>query len=215
MPLYIKQQINPATQLLVWKITEPLEELAQDVALKDVCTVRIKGMKSEIHRRAFLSVRKLMQEVGYTDFDMYYGEDGKPHLTDGKNISITHSFGFSAIIISDAAVGIDMEIRREKVIRIAHKFLDKEFEYLDSANITDYVRRLVVAWGVKEALYKMISKTGLSFKQHIDVHPFLADEGRGTASVHFEDVSNTYTFHFKEIEDFTLVYTLGNEIPRQ
>lgn len=211
MPLYKKQQINPSTQLLVWKITEPAEELAQDVVLKDICTERINGMKSEIHRRAFLSVRKLMQELGYTDFDMYYGEDGKPHLTDGKNISITHSYGFSAIIVSDAPVGIDMEIRREKVIKIARKFLDREFEYLDTENIPDYVRRLIVAWGVKEALFKMISRAGLSFRQHINVHSFDADEGRGTASVNFEELHSTYKFHFEEIEDFTLVYTLGNE----
>lgn len=117
--------------------------------------------------------------------------------------------------MSDAPVGIDMEIRREKVIKIARKFLDREFEYLDTENIPDYVRRLIVAWGVKEALYKMISKVGLSFRQHINVHSFSADDGKGSASVNFEELQSTYAFHFEEIEDFTLVYTLGNETFKQ
>ena len=58
-------------------------------------------MKSDLHQRGFLSVRHLLKEVGYSDADLIYDEFGKPHLKDGKHISITHSFTFSAIIISD------------------------------------------------------------------------------------------------------------------
>ncbi len=91
---------------------------------------RLEGMKSELHQRGFLSVRKLMQEAGYNDLDLYYDEFGKPHLKDDKYISITHSHHFSAIIISDESVGIDIELQREKIIRIADKFVDTEFKYL-------------------------------------------------------------------------------------
>lgn len=210
MPLYKSVKITPHTQLLVWKITESLEELLAGTELKTFCSDRLAGMKSEQHRKGFLSVRKLMQEVGYTDFDMYYGADGKPHLTDGKNISITHSYGFSAIMIGNENMGIDMEIRREKVIKIADKFLEKEFSFLDPMHLEDYVRRLIVIWGVKEALYKMFSRKNLSFKQNMDVHPFHMEDGRGTATVEFEDINGTYHFFFEEIEDFTLVYSLEN-----
>lgn len=208
MPLYKSVKINETSQLLVWKITESFEELSQQVSLKDICTARLDGMRSELHQRAFLSVRKLMQQVGYTDHDMFYGIDGKPHLKDGKNISITHSYQFAAIIVSDQPTGIDMEIRRDKVIRIADKFIDKEFKYLDPSELNDYVRKLIVIWGVKEALYKMFSRTGLSFKQNIDVHAFNINGNTGTATVHFEDIQGTYNFSFEEIEDFTLVYCL-------
>jgi hypothetical protein len=51
------------------------------------------GMKSELHQRGFLSVRKLLQEASYNDFDLSYDELG-PHLKDGKHISITHSYQF-------------------------------------------------------------------------------------------------------------------------
>ena len=195
----------------MWKISEDIEELSADVALKEMCNKRVGSMKSELHRRAFLSVRKLMQEIGYTDFDMYYDEDGKPHLKDDKNISITHSYNFAAIIVSDLPVGIDMEIRREKVVKIADKFIDREFSYLDPAHLTDYVRKLIIIWGVKEALYKMLSQPGLSFKQNINVHSFTPEEGSGTASVSFENIDETFKFDFQEIEDFTLVYCLDHK----
>lgn len=211
MPLYKSYKIAEGTRLLIWKITESLEELATGVELKDICEDRMVKMKSEQHRRGFLSVRKLLQEAGYTDFDLYYGTDGKPHLTDGKNITITHSYSFSAIIISDCNTGIDMEIRREKVIKIADKFLDREFEYLDPTHLEEYVRKLIVIWGVKEALYKMFSRKGLSFKQHIDVHVFEMEDQRGTATVNYMKIKNIYPFYFEEIEDFTLVYTLDNK----
>lgn len=210
MPLHKSYTIAPNTKLLVWKITESLEELSNGTELKDVCQSRIDSMKSEQHRKGFLSVRKLLKEAGYTDFDLFYTEDGKPHLKDGKNISITHSFSFSAIIISDKSIGIDMEIRREKAIKIADKFIDKEFNFLNTEDVSDYVRRLIVIWGVKEALYKMFSRKGLSFKQNIDVAPFEMDDAKGTATVSYMEIEGNYSFYFEEIEDFTLVYSIDN-----
>jgi len=210
MPLYKSFTINDTTRLLVWKNTESLEELYAAVSLKDVCVLKMSKMKSESHRKAFLGVRMLMQEIGYTDFDLFYDAEGKPHLKDGMNISITHSYSFSAIIVSRQNVGIDMELRREKVITIAEKFLEQEFAYLDPTHLTEYVRHLIVLWGVKEAVYKMISRSGLSFKQNIEVPPFIIGDAKGVANVNFEEIAAQYPFFFEEIEDFTLVYCLGN-----
>lgn len=207
MPLYKSEIINGDTHLLVWKITETLEELSATVQLKDVCTARVDKMKSEQHRKGFLSVRRLMQEVGYTDFDLYYAADGKPHLKDGRNISITHSYGFSAIIISSRNIGIDMELRREKVVKIADKFIDREFAYLDPTNMLDYTAMLIVIWGVKEAVFKMISRDGISFKQNINVLPFNMDKGVGRTHVEFAEINAYYDFYFEDIEEFTLVYS--------
>lgn len=207
MPLYKSVTINNDTQLLVWKITESHDELFKQVSLKDVCLARVDGMKSEQHRKGFLSVRMLLMEAGYTDFDLYYAEDGKPHLKDGKNISITHSHEFSAIIISSRNVGIDMEMQREKIMKIASKFCESEFNYLQPEQQPEYIKMLTVIWGVKEALFKMISLPGISFKQHIDVDAFTLAKGNGTANVTFDQMNDNYTFLFEEIEGFTLVYS--------
>lgn len=211
MPLYRSVAIDESTRLLIWKNTESVEEFLQQVKLKDICISRVDGMKSELHKKGFLGVRMLLQEAGYTDFDLFYDANGKPHLTDGMNISITHSYAFSAIIISKNDIGIDMELMREKVITIADKFLEPEFAYLDPAHLIEYTQKLIVIWSVKEAVYKMISRKGLSFKQNIYVFPFEQEDKRGMASVKFEEINESYPFYFEQIEDFILAYCLGSK----
>lgn len=209
MPLYKSLTIDNDTQLLVWQNTEPLEELLATVSLKDVCVHKLEKMKSEQHQKGFLGVRKLMQHIGYTDFDLFYDANGKPHLKDGKNISITHSYAFSAIIVSSRQSGIDMEMQREKVVTIAEKFLSKEFAYLDPTHMETYMRMLIVLWGVKEAVYKMVSRKGLSFKQNIEIFKFAMEDGRGEAAYAYEELAARLPFYFMELEGFTLVYCLG------
>lgn len=211
MPLYRSVAIDEHTRLLIWKNTESVEEFLQHVKLKDICISRVDGMKSELHKKGFLGVRMLLQEAGYNDFDLFYDTNGKPHLTDGMNISITHSYAFSAIIISKNDIGIDMELQREKVITIADKFLEPEFAYLDPAHLSEYTQQLIVIWSVKEAVYKMISRKGLSFKQNIYVFPFEHEDKRGMASVKFEEINESYPFYFEQIEDFILAYCLGSK----
>lgn len=209
MPLYKSLTIDNDTEVLIWKNTETLEQLRAETQLKEVCQNRLEGMKSEQHQKGFLGVRMLLQRAGYTDFDLFYDNNGKPHLNDGKNISITHSYAFSAIIISSRQIGIDMELQREKVTLIATKFIDSEFSYLNKNDSHDYLRKLIVIWGVKEAVYKMISRPGMSFKQNIKVYPFEMEDTQGETFYDFEGVSAKVPFYFMEIEGFTLVYCLG------
>jgi 4'-phosphopantetheinyl transferase len=210
MPLYktinFSRRVGTTTQILVWKITESLQQLCNEVSLNATNTVRFNGMKSELHQRAFLSIRKLLQEKGYTDFDLEYDEFGKPHLKDGKHISISHSHEFSTIIISDQKVGIDIELQREKIIKIADKFVDYEFEFLNKQNQEDYIKKLTVIWGIKESIFKIRNEIGISFKNHIQVKAFELNQKSGITTLTFQNNAHEFTFHFEEIEDFTLVY---------
>ncbi|PWA10219.1 4'-phosphopantetheinyl transferase family protein [Flavobacterium laiguense] len=215
MPLYKTINVNPSTQILVWEITESFQELFDAVVLNESNTIRLNGMKSEMHQRAFLSVRKLFQESGYTDFDLYYDEFGKPHLHDGKHISITHSHQFSAIILSDEVVGIDIELQREKIIRIADKFADTEFSYLITNEKTEYIRKLTVIWGAKEAIFKIRNEKGISFKDHIKVNTFEMNDAQTKTELHFDGIIRGFKVCFEEFEsnddkgfeqNFILVY---------
>jgi 4'-phosphopantetheinyl transferase len=206
MPLHKTIQVDAGTKVMVWKITEPLDDLIARVRLKPNCDARLAGMKSEQHRRGFLSVRALLQEAGYSDFDLYYDESGKPHLLDGVHISVSHSFGFSAVILTDKPTGIDHELRREKLMVIDYKFAQHEMKYLDRGKTADYISRLTVIWGVKEAVFKIRNEPGISFKDHIFVLPFEMKDGNATGELHFKDHHVPFAVCFEEIEDFTLVY---------
>jgi 4'-phosphopantetheinyl transferase len=205
MPLYKTIQTDDYF-VLVWKITESYNDLFRDVALKDFCLHRLESMNSDIHQRGFLSVRKLLETAGYTDFDLFYDENGKPHLKDGKHISITHSFDFSSIIISNQPTGIDLEQKREKIIRIARKFTDFDNNFFDKSNIEQTTRQLTAIWGVKEAIYKYHSQKGLSLKQHINVLPFNVNSHEIEAEVNYQDIHHIHKGLFYEFEDYTLVH---------
>jgi len=207
MPLYKTINFNLSTQIFVWKIIESLEQLCQDVKLNTINTIRFNGMKSEMHQRAFLSVRKLLMEKGYTDFDLEYDEFGKPHLKDGNHISISHSHQFSTIVISDQKVGIDIELQREKILRIADKFVNnQELQRLKGFDNQDYIKKLTVKWGAKEAIFKIRNEKGISFKDHIQVNPFEIRDKKTTAVLKIENTKQQFYIYFEEIEDFTLVY---------
>ena len=205
MPLLKTINFNPTTEILLWKITESLAELSAEVTLNPKNQARFNGMKSELHQRAFLSVRKLLQFKGYTDFDLQYDQFGKPHLNDGKHISISHSHEYATLIISDEIAGIDIEMQREKIIKIAPKFAEKELEFLEKAN-QEYIRKLTVIWGVKESIFKIRNEVGISFKDHIHVLPFEIDAKSGTANLHFQNKLIQFKYHFIEIDNFNLVY---------
>lgn len=208
MPLYKTIAPSSQTTVKIWKITESYDDLINPIELKSESLKRVEGMKSGIHQCGFLSVRHLLAEFGYTDHDLYYDENGKPHLKDGKYISITHSFNYSGVIISDVdAVGIDIEKQRPIITNIAAKFVDYEFEYLDK-NDDEYVKKLTVIWCAKESLYKLFATPGLSFKQHVLVIPFTLEEASSVSWIDYKDTKYRYNIHFIEFDGFTCAYAI-------
>jgi len=86
MPLYKTIHPNSQTTVKIWKITESYKDLMQSIDLKPKSLERVLDMKSEMHQRGFLSVRRLLMEFGYTDIELHYDDNGKPYLKDGNYI---------------------------------------------------------------------------------------------------------------------------------
>ncbi len=207
MPLYKTITPNSQTTVKIWKITESYSDLMNGIILKSENLKRVLSMKSELHQQGFLSVRHLLAEFGYQDSELFYDKNGKPHLHDGKHISITHSFTFSAVIISDDVVGIDIEKQRDKITIIAHKFIDYEFDYLKEEDV-DYIKKLTSIWCVKESLYKLFATPGLSFKEHCLVIPFSVEDENTTAWIDYENKKHRFHINFLEFEGFSCAYAL-------
>lgn len=206
MPLYKTIIIDKNTTVLIWKIEESYEALCNNITLTVNCELRLADMKSEIHRRGFLSIRQLLKKAGYKASALYYDAFGKPHLNDGKHISITHSFVFSAIIISSAVeVGIDIEMQRGKIRKIADKFIGYEWNFINEHRLTE---KLTVTWCVKESLYKSFGTAGLSFKQHCKVIPFDLDMQETKAWIYYKSEMEKHDIRFFSFEGFTCAYAL-------
>lgn len=206
MPLYKTITIDEVSKLRLWKVEEPLDVLSKDIKLTEYCQRRYDAMKSDVHKRAFMSIRHLLKTFGYSDFDLEYDNNGKPHLKDGHYISISHSYHFTAVIVSNRKVGVDIEKQREKIKYIAPKFTPLE-EY-QSLGEDDLIKKLIIVWGAKESLYKLFGKQGLLFLHDIYVIDFDFEAFSTNAEVTYQNVKKKYQLKFFEVEDFICVYAI-------
>jgi hypothetical protein len=113
MPLHKTINFNSSTQILVWKITRVMRSVDK-VVLNDaaVTTRRYEVNCINVGFWVYVSYCR----ASYNDFDLSYDES-EAASKDGKHISITHSYQFSAIIISDQTV-VYIELQRRKIIKI-------------------------------------------------------------------------------------------------
>lgn len=210
MPLYKTFTADQNAKVLIWKVQETESQLAEGIVLTPHCHDRMTKMKSELHRRGFLSIRHLLAAEGYVDHDLFYDDAGKPHLKDGKYISITHSHEFTGIIICDSKeVGIDIEMQRDKILSIANKYTPLQ-EYKTVANSDALIRKLTIVWGAKESLYKIYSQHGLSFLHHINITDFSLSDSETKGTILYKGKTSVYDVNFLEFEGYTCVYAIKN-----
>lgn len=203
MPLLQVKELNSTTKLWVWKISETWDELFHSVALKDVSLARLETMKSESHQKGFLSVRKLLMSAGYTDFDLYYDEFGKPNLKGGKHITISHSNEFSVIVISDEVIGADLEVLKDKIVKIAPRFM--EVFHLENLSDEEQIQKATVIWGIKESIFKIKNEPGISFPLHIFEKEFKLEDKKAMAELRFNNKVEHFEVVFDFIENYAFV----------
>ena len=203
MPLLKILALNDYTQLLVWKITETFDELFQSISLSAISLARVENMKAEGHQKGFLSVRRLLMQAGYTDFDLYYDEFGKPHLNDGKHISISHSHDFAVIVLSDVNIGADLEILKDKTLTLAPRFMD--VSHLENLNKEDELIKATVVWGIKEAVFKLKNVIGISFKDHIFEDDFNLEDKKCNVELRIDNRVEHFDVIFDFIENYVFV----------
>lgn len=138
-----------------------------------------------------------------------YQESGKPYLkSHSEHISISHSHAKIAICVNEKeSTGIDIELIRDKVFTIAHKFLrDEERSDVEESDI----EKLLVYWAAKETLFKIHGERNINFKHHICVKPFEYHNQGGElqGEIVLPDYKKNYTLHYQKIGDYILVYPL-------
>ncbi|WHT37787.1 4'-phosphopantetheinyl transferase superfamily protein [Myroides sp. mNGS23_01] len=166
----VKEIIVDSGILYVWHITESLVELEVSLQLSAASQERLTKMKSENHQKAFLAVRQVLRQLNLADGDLCYDTNGKPSLCTGKHISISHSFDYAIVAISTQNIGVDVELIRDKIIRLSGKFCNERELALAPEPVDDKMDYLTEIWSVKEALFKMCNSRSLSFAQDMEVN---------------------------------------------
>jgi 4'-phosphopantetheinyl transferase len=139
--------------------------------------------------------------------ELRYTEQNKPYLAGRKeHISISHSHNRLVMIVNrQANTGIDIELVRDKVLAIRHKFLNPR----EAAFAGTDVQKLITIWAAKEAMYKCYGLKQLDFKAHLSVMDF--DSSVIFGKIETQEFRREFHLISERIDDYMLVYIL-NEI---
>lgn len=212
MAIAYRQQIDEDTEFALWKIEEQADELYQQLQLNKEEKVFVEGIKNGKRHLHWLGTRVLLRKMLNTEeyIDCRIDEHGKPYLvTLPYHISLSHSFDYAAVMISrKSPVGIDVEQVKEKVERIAHKFMRPvELDFIEPEHI---IEQLYVCWCAKEAIYKCYGQREVSFVDNILLEPFQFEEkGMVSARLKNSEVNLNYTVGYLQYEDYMIGYVKG------
>ena len=189
MPVIVQKSISNNISLSIWSIEESLDFFLSNLRLTKNCEQRLDKLRSHEMKKQFLAVRKLIQLNGISLDSLSYSSEGIPFLNNEKNISISHTKGFSAIAISPKPVGIDIQDFRDKILSISKKFINSnERDLIDPSSI----KELTLVWCIKEATYKVHRKPGLDFKDEIKIQSISNNLSHSTVEV--EKLDKKYFF---------------------
>jgi len=213
MALAYYKLLDDKTSFALWKIEETAEELYQQLQLKKHEVdyfEKINNGKRSLH---WLSTRVLLRKMLNTDeyIDCRVDEHGKPYLVNfPHHISLSHSYDYAAVMISeDKQVGIDIEIIKDKIERIAKKFLaDNELQFIDRSNIADH---MYACWCAKEAIYKLHGKNNVSFLADIHIKPFdYSEEGRFKATLDLKSKEFDFEVRYEKFHNYMIGFVSGH-----
>ena len=198
---------NSGSSLLVEEVNYSDEELLKIVDLNKHDEAEYVKFKNYRRKKEWLAVRYLLKKLCKNDISINYNNDGKPQLSNGKNISISHSGNYIGIIISDKKnIGLDIEKISKKLYKIKHKYLN-EFELNLVKRSSNYIETLTMFWCAKEAMYKLYSKKNIIFDEQLLIKSIDLENNKIFAEIKIRETLKI-ELSFKKIEEYFIVWSL-------
>ena len=173
---------------------QSLEQLKKDLKLAKADEIRFQKRKILSHQKEFLASRRLLLEAGIPSHFLTHDSNGIPGLKSGQQLSITHTKNFAGIALSKKPLGIDIQIFRPKICRIAPRFLHTAETFaLEGGQST---QKLTLIWTAKEALYKALKQKGIIFSKQLCVAKFKWGDKQGSAKVFISDKILDFSLNF-------------------
>ena len=211
MAIAYRQQVDDDTEFAIWKIEEQADELYSQLRLDEQEQAHYESLKVGKRNLHWLGTRVLLRKMLQTDeyIDCKVDSHGKPYLVNMPyHISLSHSFDYAAVMIGKSPVGIDIEQVKQKVERIAHKFMrEEELAFVQGP---DKINQLYVCWCAKEAVYKCFGQKEVSFADNILLQPFQF-EGHGWVDARLlkGDIDIKYDVGYLQYQDYMVGYVKG------
>ena len=178
-----------SSNLLLWKLSETETELKNLLNPSTYPNSRLNLIKSSNQRKQYLGVQNLLKLLKINSDTLFYDNNGKPHLSNNKFISISHSFDYCGVIISDTKVGIDIEKIRPKILNISKKFISESDWNLIKLNSVENVTKV---WTIKEAVFKAFGYSGIDFKKNILIESINIEFDRAKVKIYKNEIIEYY-----------------------
>ncbi len=194
------------TQIYISEVVQNEDLLLQLYQLSENEKLTLEKYHNNRHRLQWLSYRLLLKNVLQEDFIIDYQPNGKPILRHPqKNISISHSFDYVAVALSNHAIGIDIEKQSSRILNLKTKIAnEKEQQKWD---MQDY-RILHIIWGIKEAIYKKMDYPIKNYLTEITVTNIDFNQQTAQAEVQTVDSKKMITLSFCDYNNYMLVIAL-------
>jgi len=213
MAIAYRQRIDDDTEFALWKIEEQADDLYKQLQLDEDEKAYVEKLSHSKRYLHWLGTRVLLRKMLSTDeyIDCKVDAHGKPYLVNlPYHISLSHSFDYAAVMISKThKVGIDIEQIKEKVERIATKFM--RADELSFIGEDKKIEHLYVCWCAKEAVYKCNGQKEVSFVDNIFLAPFnFEHHGVLNANLHKNELNLDYTVGYMQYADYMIGYVKGD-----
>lgn len=194
--------------LLIWELTETLDELKKEFQLSDNEFIEFNKIVSEKRKLEYLGVRIALKELLGKKVSILYDKDRKPFLADSSyQVSISHSKNLIAVMAhSSSPVGIDIECRTDKIGKLYNRFLNETEQNELSAG--ENINQLSVVWSAKEALYKIIGKEAVDFANQLRIFPFVVKHEGEIVAEHIP-TKKQYQLKYIQNSEYTLVFCVA------
>jgi phosphopantetheinyl transferase len=190
MPLVYQQNINEATKIGLWHITES-EFFFENVPQQ-------KQIKHPQKRLQHLAGRFLLSQL-FPNFPLsavQISASQKPFLQSSNiHFSVSHCKQYAAAIVSTAnPCGVDVEMVNDKIEKIIPKFLTQS--EIDLIPHNQLKNAATLFWSVKETLFKWDGKGGIDFKKHLCINGFTGNLQSGFVNCSFKTTTNLQVNYF-------------------
>jgi 4'-phosphopantetheinyl transferase len=208
MPVILKMENEDGQRSAAWEVREDEDTLLNSVTLNKADLHALSAITNPGRRLEWLAVRVLLKEFYPTSPAIGYHNNGKPYLVNQPDkISISHSGKMIAIALHPTRnPGIDIEIINARIFKIASRFLNKhENAFL---GLKPTVEQLLIVWGAKEVMFKVLEHGGVSFKENFEVKPFtFFATGKLEGLIQTCGNNISVPMEYRRIEDYMLVQT--------
>jgi 4'-phosphopantetheinyl transferase len=178
MPLLFSEPTANNGVVGVWAITESAAELEAILALDDDDRAKLYGFQRDARRCEWLASRVVLKHIVGHDVKIGYRANGAPYMANQSGyISLSHTKGFAAAVFHPTKpTGIDIEYPSARVLKVSDRFLSgHEMAFIPKE--WEMVYQTVI-WCAKEALFKWLGKTNVTFNTDLIIDAFTCQQNK-------------------------------------